>query len=166
MVESCAVPSVNGSKSSVKKKRKRGESGRVESEEDGDKKKKKQALRPNYFVSVPITNPKVRLELHTWGEENGLMLMSFLCLLSNSVSFSLSQNHDIVCVRSKRRWRRCRSWFWREMCVCLELSYLWTLFTSLFWWHTWVHNNSLKCKSFSAVTHTSQPWAVSLNHCH
>ncbi|XP_056620034.1 A-kinase anchor protein 7-like isoform X2 [Triplophysa dalaica] len=49
-----------GSKSSVKLKRKRGESGRVESEEDGDKKKKKQALRPNYFVSVPITNPKIK----------------------------------------------------------------------------------------------------------
>ncbi|KAA0709013.1 A-kinase anchor protein 7 isoform gamma [Triplophysa tibetana] len=49
-----------GSKSGVKKKRKRGESGRVESEEDGDKKKKKQATRPNYFVSVPITNPKIK----------------------------------------------------------------------------------------------------------
>ncbi|XP_057209590.1 A-kinase anchor protein 7-like isoform X2 [Triplophysa rosa] len=48
------------SQASVKKKRKRGESGRVESEEDGDKKKKKQTTRPNYFVSVPITNPKIK----------------------------------------------------------------------------------------------------------
>ncbi|XP_073711915.1 A-kinase anchor protein 7-like isoform X2 [Misgurnus anguillicaudatus] len=47
--------------SSVKKKRKRGESGRVESEEDGDKKKqKKETSRPNYFVSVPITNLKIK----------------------------------------------------------------------------------------------------------
>ncbi|XP_051511306.1 A-kinase anchor protein 7 isoform X3 [Myxocyprinus asiaticus] len=50
------------SESSVKKKRKRGESGRVGSEEDGDgkKKKKKETARPNYFVSVPITNPKIK----------------------------------------------------------------------------------------------------------
>ncbi|XP_067241035.1 A-kinase anchor protein 7 isoform X2 [Chanodichthys erythropterus] len=49
------------SKSSEKKKRKRGDSSRVESEEDGDKKKKKkEAARPNYFVSVPITNPEIK----------------------------------------------------------------------------------------------------------
>ncbi|KAJ8270748.1 hypothetical protein GJAV_G00118780 [Gymnothorax javanicus] len=47
------------SEKAVKKKRKRGDSGRGESEEDGDKKKKRQP-RPNYFVSIPITNPKIR----------------------------------------------------------------------------------------------------------
>ncbi|XP_041721128.1 A-kinase anchor protein 7-like isoform X3 [Coregonus clupeaformis] len=43
----------------LKKKRKRGESGRVESEEDTEKKKKKTTQRPNYFVSIPITNHKI-----------------------------------------------------------------------------------------------------------
>ncbi|KAL1254739.1 hypothetical protein QQF64_016968 [Cirrhinus molitorella] len=43
------------------KKRKRGDGSRVESEEDGDKKKKKkETTRPNYFVSVPITNPEIK----------------------------------------------------------------------------------------------------------
>ncbi|KAG7220791.1 hypothetical protein INR49_032034 [Caranx melampygus] len=44
-----------------KGKRKRGDSaGRVDSEEDGDKKKKKkESHRPNYFVSIPITNPQI-----------------------------------------------------------------------------------------------------------
>ncbi|XP_050994982.1 A-kinase anchor protein 7 isoform X2 [Labeo rohita] len=51
----------SSAESSVKKKRKRGDSGRVESEEDDDKKKKKkEAARPNYFVSVPITNPEIK----------------------------------------------------------------------------------------------------------
>ncbi|XP_028996949.1 A-kinase anchor protein 7-like isoform X2 [Betta splendens] len=46
---------------STQKKRKRGDSGgRVDSEEDGDKKKKKrESLRPNYFVSIPITNTEI-----------------------------------------------------------------------------------------------------------
>lgn len=44
----------------MKNKRKRGASGRVESEEDADTKKKKETQRPNYFVSIPITNPKVQ----------------------------------------------------------------------------------------------------------
>lgn len=58
----CLCVSVSSAESSVKKKRKRGDSGRVESEEDDDKKKKKkEAARPNYFVSVPITNPEVRV---------------------------------------------------------------------------------------------------------
>ncbi|XP_071335045.1 A-kinase anchor protein 7-like isoform X2 [Trachinotus anak] len=44
-----------------KRKRKRGDSGgRVDSEEDGDKKKKKkEGHRPNYFVSIPITNTQI-----------------------------------------------------------------------------------------------------------
>ncbi|XP_040920809.1 A-kinase anchor protein 7-like [Toxotes jaculatrix] len=44
-----------------KRKRKRGDSGgRVDSEEDGDKKKKKkESQRPNYFVSIPITNTQI-----------------------------------------------------------------------------------------------------------
>ncbi|GLD59718.1 A-kinase anchor protein 7-like protein [Lates japonicus] len=44
-----------------KRKRKRGDSGgRVDSEEDGDKKKKKkESKRPNYFVSIPITNTEI-----------------------------------------------------------------------------------------------------------
>ncbi|XP_028253529.1 A-kinase anchor protein 7 isoform X2 [Parambassis ranga] len=44
-----------------KRKRKRGESGgRVDSDEDGDrKKKKKESQRPNYFVSIPITNTQI-----------------------------------------------------------------------------------------------------------
>ncbi|KAM9356065.1 uncharacterized protein KZ484_014079 isoform 15-T15 [Pholidichthys leucotaenia] len=44
-----------------KRKRKRGDSGgRVDSEEDGEKKKKKrEGQRPNYFVSIPITNTQI-----------------------------------------------------------------------------------------------------------
>lgn len=44
-----------------KRKRKRDSGGRVESEEDaeGKKKKKRGFQRPNYFVSIPITNAKV-----------------------------------------------------------------------------------------------------------
>ncbi|XP_063079856.1 A-kinase anchor protein 7 isoform X2 [Engraulis encrasicolus] len=45
----------------LKKKRKFGES--AESEEDAEKKKKKKRQptnRPNYFVSIPITNPEIR----------------------------------------------------------------------------------------------------------
>ncbi|XP_026174347.1 A-kinase anchor protein 7 isoform X2 [Mastacembelus armatus] len=47
---------------SAQKKRKRGDSGgRVDSEEDGEKKKKKkQSQRPNYFVSIPITNTQIK----------------------------------------------------------------------------------------------------------
>ncbi|XP_029353058.1 A-kinase anchor protein 7 isoform X2 [Echeneis naucrates] len=46
---------------STQRKRKRGNSGgRVDSEEDGDKKKKKKdSKRPNYFVSIPITNSQI-----------------------------------------------------------------------------------------------------------
>ncbi|XP_060947471.1 A-kinase anchor protein 7-like isoform X3 [Limanda limanda] len=46
---------------STKNKRKRGGTGgRVDSEEDGDKKKKKKEnQRPNYFVSIPITNTQI-----------------------------------------------------------------------------------------------------------
>uniref|UniRef100_A0A673KEW9 A-kinase anchor protein 7-like n=1 Tax=Sinocyclocheilus rhinocerous TaxID=307959 RepID=A0A673KEW9_9TELE len=51
---------VSSAESSVKKKRKRGDGARVESEEDGEKKKKKETARPNYFVSVPITNPEIK----------------------------------------------------------------------------------------------------------
>ncbi|XP_023285808.1 A-kinase anchoring protein 7 isoform X1 [Seriola lalandi dorsalis] len=49
------------SSESTQRKRKRGESGgRVDSEEDGDKKKKKKEnKRPNYFVSIPITNTDI-----------------------------------------------------------------------------------------------------------
>ncbi len=43
---------------STKTKRKRGDSGRVEDEKDGEK--KKETARPNYFISVPITNSEVR----------------------------------------------------------------------------------------------------------
>nr|XP_046228854.1 A-kinase anchor protein 7-like isoform X2 [Scatophagus argus] len=44
-----------------KRKRKRGDSGgRVDSEEDAEKKKKKKEnQRPNYFVSIPITNTQI-----------------------------------------------------------------------------------------------------------
>ncbi|XP_073348992.1 uncharacterized protein [Pagrus major] len=44
-----------------KRKRKRGDSGgRVDSEEDSEKKKKKkECQRPNYFVSIPITNTQI-----------------------------------------------------------------------------------------------------------
>ncbi|KAF7650546.1 hypothetical protein LDENG_00123330 [Lucifuga dentata] len=46
---------------STQKKRKRGNSGgRVESEEDAEKKKKRtESQRPNYFVSIPITNTQI-----------------------------------------------------------------------------------------------------------
>ncbi|XP_061899426.1 A-kinase anchor protein 7-like [Entelurus aequoreus] len=46
---------------SRKKKRKRaGSGGRVDSEEDAEtKKKKKPSQRPNYFVSIPITNSQI-----------------------------------------------------------------------------------------------------------
>uniref|UniRef100_A0A3B3TIR2 A-kinase anchoring protein 7 n=1 Tax=Poecilia latipinna TaxID=48699 RepID=A0A3B3TIR2_9TELE len=48
--------------SEKKRKRKRGDiGGRVDSEEDGDqKKKKKESQRPNYFVSIPITNAEIK----------------------------------------------------------------------------------------------------------
>uniref|UniRef100_A0A1A8L4G3 A kinase (PRKA) anchor protein 7 n=1 Tax=Nothobranchius pienaari TaxID=704102 RepID=A0A1A8L4G3_9TELE len=48
--------------SEKKRKRKRGDSrGRADSEEDGDqKKKKKESQRPNYFVSIPITNIQIK----------------------------------------------------------------------------------------------------------
>ncbi|XP_022518362.1 A-kinase anchor protein 7 isoform X2 [Astyanax mexicanus] len=50
-----------GSESSSEKKRKRAGKGRVEDEEDGEeKKKKKNCPRPNYFVSIPITNPEIK----------------------------------------------------------------------------------------------------------
>ncbi|XP_060908272.1 A-kinase anchor protein 7-like isoform X2 [Labrus mixtus] len=44
-----------------RRKRKRGDNGgRVDSEEDAEKKKKKnESQRPNYFVSIPITNPQI-----------------------------------------------------------------------------------------------------------
>ncbi|KAM9338867.1 A-kinase anchor protein 7 [Symphorus nematophorus] len=44
-----------------KRKRKRGDSGgRVDSEEDAEKKKKKkESRRPNYFISIPITNTQI-----------------------------------------------------------------------------------------------------------
>ncbi|XP_032398962.1 A-kinase anchor protein 7 isoform X1 [Etheostoma spectabile] len=44
-----------------KRKRKRGNSeGRVDSEEDAEnKKKKKETMRPNYFISIPITNTQI-----------------------------------------------------------------------------------------------------------
>lgn len=44
-----------------KRKRKRDGGGRLDSEEDavGKKKKKKGNQRPNYFISIPITNPQV-----------------------------------------------------------------------------------------------------------
>lgn len=32
----------------------------MDSEEDAEKKKKKECQRPNYFVSIPITNTQVR----------------------------------------------------------------------------------------------------------
>lgn len=42
------------------RKRKRGDhGGRVDSEEDAEMKKKKASQRPNYFVSIPITNKQV-----------------------------------------------------------------------------------------------------------
>uniref|UniRef100_A0A1A8NWQ9 A kinase (PRKA) anchor protein 7 n=1 Tax=Nothobranchius rachovii TaxID=451742 RepID=A0A1A8NWQ9_9TELE len=48
--------------SEKKRKRKRGDSGGgAGSEEDGDqKKKKKESQRPNYFVSIPITNIQIK----------------------------------------------------------------------------------------------------------
>lgn len=45
-----------GTESSVKKKQKRG----VKAEEEDAGKKKKDMARPNYFVSVPITNPEIK----------------------------------------------------------------------------------------------------------
>lgn len=44
-----------------KRKRKRGDiGGRVDSEEDADKKKKKkESVRPNFFISIPITNTQI-----------------------------------------------------------------------------------------------------------
>ncbi|XP_037393507.1 A-kinase anchor protein 7 isoform X4 [Pygocentrus nattereri] len=51
-----------GGETSAEKKRKRAAKGRAESEEDGEKekKKKKGSPRPNYFVSIPITNQKIK----------------------------------------------------------------------------------------------------------
>lgn len=46
----------------LKKKRKIGESGEGEEDADKKKKKKKESQRPNYFVSIPITNPQVPVQ--------------------------------------------------------------------------------------------------------
>lgn len=44
------------------RKRKRGDSGgQVDSEEDA-KKKKRQSQRPNFFISIPITNTQVKIK--------------------------------------------------------------------------------------------------------
>ncbi|XP_037541726.1 A-kinase anchor protein 7 isoform X2 [Nematolebias whitei] len=51
----------NPALSEKKRKRKRDSGGRGDSEEDGDqKKKKKKSHRPNYFVSIPITNTQIK----------------------------------------------------------------------------------------------------------
>ncbi|XP_061563315.1 A-kinase anchor protein 7-like isoform X2 [Cololabis saira] len=51
----------NPESTNKKRKRKRGDSGaQVDGEEDGEKKKKKkESQRPNYFVSIPITNTQI-----------------------------------------------------------------------------------------------------------
>lgn len=51
--------------SSAEAKGKRKGRGHAENEEDGEKekRKKKDSPRPNYFVSVPITNPKVQYRM-------------------------------------------------------------------------------------------------------
>ncbi|CAN9507753.1 unnamed protein product [Ophioblennius macclurei] len=56
-----ALEFTNSESKEKKRKRKRGEcGGRVDSEEDGEKKKKKKEnQRPNYFVSIPITNTQI-----------------------------------------------------------------------------------------------------------
>ncbi|KAJ8008995.1 hypothetical protein DPEC_G00084210 [Dallia pectoralis] len=57
------TPVTNPEVNSKKKKRKRGESSRLENEEDADKKRKKETKRPNYFVSIPITNGKISADV-------------------------------------------------------------------------------------------------------
>ncbi|XP_068433533.1 A-kinase anchor protein 7-like [Clinocottus analis] len=57
----------SSSKSTQKeRKRKRGDNGgRVDSEEDAEmKKKKKESQRPNYFVSIPVTNTQISSAVH------------------------------------------------------------------------------------------------------
>lgn len=87
-LNACLGVSVSSGESSVKKKRKRGDSARVESEEDGEKKKKKDTARPNYFVSVPITNPEVRA-----GDSDRLTLtaasLSEVLLTINNISIRI-----------------------------------------------------------------------------
>lgn len=54
-------PVTSSESTQEKRKRKRGDSaGRVDSEEDA-KKKKKESKRPNYFISIPITNTQVKI---------------------------------------------------------------------------------------------------------
>ncbi|XP_058248767.1 A-kinase anchor protein 7 isoform X1 [Hemibagrus wyckioides] len=52
----------SGPEAKEKTKGKRKKRGRAENEEDGEKekKKKKDSPRPNYFVSIPITNQKIK----------------------------------------------------------------------------------------------------------
>ncbi|XP_058611347.1 A-kinase anchor protein 7 isoform X2 [Onychostoma macrolepis] len=72
----------SSAESSTKKKRKRGDSSRVESEEDGDKKKKKkETARPNYFVSLPITNPEIKQAV----EQVQKLLLEKDCRLSRAL---------------------------------------------------------------------------------
>lgn len=61
MKYACPFSSVPSSES-TQKKRKRGDSGgRVDSEEVAEKKKtKRESQRPNYFISIPITNTEVK----------------------------------------------------------------------------------------------------------
>lgn len=55
-------PVTSSESTQEKRKRKRGDSGgRVDSEEDA-KKKKRESHRPNYFISIPITNTQVTIK--------------------------------------------------------------------------------------------------------
>lgn len=67
----------------------------MDSEEDaeGKKKKKKENQRPNYFISIPITNPEVDNYTHFW-------LESFMCVCLMEILFAypvqLSYRNSVI----------------------------------------------------------------------
>lgn len=84
-------PASSKSKPSVKKKRKR-IAGKGNEEDNTIKKKKKNQDRPNYFISVPITNPKViffPLKIYSFSSQNDIKLINHSLVLITIICFIL-----------------------------------------------------------------------------
>lgn len=78
-------PVTSSESTQEKRKRKRGNSGgRVDSEEDA-KKKKRESQRPNYFISIPITNTQVRIKCILKNERSHFHQVTF-CLTTDQFS--------------------------------------------------------------------------------
>lgn len=64
----------------------------MDSEEDAEKKKKKECQRPNYFVSIPITNTQVRKFCTLRSLEALCQSLQALYLISNQIADSSFSN--------------------------------------------------------------------------